>query len=273
MTLPLFAEELNQYFTPTWAAELLIKRHFPDLGEKDVVLDPSCGDGRFLLALPEHVPAFGIEIEPATAEQARSNTGREVITGDFLTVAIEQRPTAIVGNPPFVASLIDGFLARCYELLEYGGRVGFILPVYYFQTAAPVMRLARRWSIAQELIPRNIYAGLTKPLVFATFTKEHKVSLSGFFLYAETAALDAMRKEFKSMFVGNGARAGVWREVVYAALRVHGGRASLRVLYATIEDARPTDNPWWREKIRQTAGKHFHRVRDGEYALSEAIAA
>jgi adenine-specific DNA-methyltransferase len=271
-TLPLFAEELDQYFTPTWAAELLIQRHFPTLCGRDLVLDPSCGDGRFLLAVPEQVPAFGVEIEPATAQHARANTGREIITGDFLSVTIDYRPTAIVGNPPFVTKLIDDFMRRFYEMLEYGGRVGLILPAYYFQHDERVAALARRWSIAQEMIPRTLFDGLRAPLVFATFTKEKVTTLSGFFLYLERAALRRMRDEFRLMFVGNAARAGVWREVVYAALRVNGGRATLQVLYATMENHRPTENPWWREKIRQTAGKYFHRVRDGEYSLQEVAA-
>lgn len=38
--------DLHQYFTPTFAAELLVQRHFADLGSKDCVVEPSCGDGR-----------------------------------------------------------------------------------------------------------------------------------------------------------------------------------------------------------------------------------
>jgi hypothetical protein len=103
--------DLHQYFTPTWAAELLVQRHFADLGPKDCVAEPSCGDGRFLMAIPPEVPPCG-------------------------------------------------------------------------------------------------------------------------------------------------------------------GRATLAQLYACIEGNRPTANPWWREKVRQIAGKHFHRIGTGEYALTrEAIAA
>lgn len=262
--------ESDQFFTPTWAAELLLQRHFPHLTERDVVLDPSCGDGRFLMAVPEHVQAFGVEIDPAAAAEAVLNTGREIVVGDFCIVDLPRRPTAVVGNPPFVADLINDFLARCYELLEYGGKVGFILPAYYFQTAGPVMRLAQRWSIAQEIIPRNLFEGLRKPLLFASFIKERQAVLSGFFLYAETAALESMRREFRALFVGNGAKAGVWRETVYAALRICGGTATLKQIYQCVENNRPTNNPFWREKIRQVAGQHFTRVRDGEYSLKEA---
>ena len=106
---------LNQYFTPSWAAELLVRRHFSDLSDKDTVLDPSCGDGRFLMAIPRDVDAYGVEIDSAQAEAAVRNTGREVIVGNFLTAKLPRKPTVVLGNPPFVADVIDEFLARCYH--------------------------------------------------------------------------------------------------------------------------------------------------------------
>jgi site-specific DNA-methyltransferase (adenine-specific) len=262
--------KLDQYFTPTWAAELLVKRHFPELRPGDVVTEPSCGDGRFLMAIPENVDAYGVEIDPDMASLAVANSGREVIVGDFCTVDLPRRPTVVIGNPPFQASLVDSFLDRCYEQLEYEGRVGFLLPVYMFQTAGTVMRYSRRWSLAQELVPRNLFERITKPLMFATFTKERKTVMSGLFLYREVHALESLKREFRELFVGNGSKAGVWRETVYAALRICGGQATLPQIYACIENNRPTDNPHWREKIRQIAGAHFERVKPGEYKLREA---
>lgn len=262
--------KLDQYFTPTWAAELLFKRHFSDLSGSDIVLDPSCGDGRFLLAVPDHIQAFGVEIDPAAADQARHNSGREVITGDFRSVSLPADPSAIIGNPPFQYELIMQFVDRCYELLEYGARAGFILPVYVFQTASTMTRLQKQWSVSQELIPRNLFAGLAKPILFATLEKSQRPTLSGFFLYAETDAISDMHKEFQQMFVGNNSRPNVWRDAVARALDVCGGHATLQQLYAAIEGNRPTRNPWWREKVRQIAGQYFHRVKPGEYKFREA---
>jgi len=54
-----------------------------------------CGNGHFLMALPDHVPATGIELDPAWAEEARRNSGREVITGDALSCDWGCTPTAI----------------------------------------------------------------------------------------------------------------------------------------------------------------------------------
>lgn len=258
---------IDQYYTPTWAAELLLSRHFPELTMCDTVLDPSCGDGRLLLAVPDHIQAIGVEIDETQAALARSNTGREIHTGDFTTIPIDMRPTAIFGNPPFRHKLFLQILSRCYEMLDYDQKAGFILPVYFFQTANTVMSMAERWSIAQELIPRNLFHQLEKPLCFATFTKSRRTVLSGFFLYAERAALESLRERFRAMFVGNGARANVWRDTVAAAIELNGGIASLGEMYQTIENNRPTGNRFWREKIRQTAARHFARIEPGVYAV------
>ena len=222
------------------------------------------------MAIPGEVRAYGVEIDPAAALQAIENSGREVVVGDFRFADLPERPTAIVGNPPFQADLVEDFMDRCHQLLEYGGKVGFILPVYLFQTANTLMRFHRRWSIAQELLPRNMFQGMSKPIMFASFTKERRVTLSGFFLYAETAALESLRPEFREMFCGNKSRAGVWKETVHRALSICGGRATLNQLYECIENSRPTETKFWREKIRQVAGRHFHRIDKGEYSLQEA---
>lgn len=265
---------LNQYFTPSWAAELLVRRHFADLCANDTVLEPSCGDGRFLMAIPRNVGAYGVEIDPMQAEAAIQNTGREVIVGDFLTAKLPRKPTVVIGNPPFQSNLIDDFLARCYNELDYGGRIGFLLPVYYLQTASKVVDLNRRFSIVQELVPRNLFEGAMKPLMFCRFTKERHTVLSGFFLYAETdAVLVGLKGDIRDLVLGNKGTAHCWRDAVELALRALGGRATLNQLYLAIENNRPTNNPWWREQVRKICGIHHVRVGAGEYALNEELMA
>lgn len=260
---------LNQYFTPVWVPEMLIQRHYGRLSARDVLVDPSCGDGRFLMPIPKGVQAYGVEIDPEQAHAAIRNSGRDVITGDFRLVDLPKRPTVVIGNPPFQASLIEDFLARCYEVMEYGGRVGFILPVYIFQTSNTVMRYARKWSIQHELMPRDMFAGLKMPIMFAQFTKEKKTIVSGLFLYAETASLVELKPEFRGMFQGNDSRANVWKDCVHEAMNICGGRATLQQLYQCIERKRPTGTAFWREKIRQTAGNYFSRIGRAEYCLPE----
>lgn len=265
--------ELNQYFTPAWAAQMLVARHFPGLSEQDVVLEPSCGDGRFLMAIPETISAYGVEIDPVMADRARQNSNREVLVGDFTRLDLPRRPTVIIGNPPFESSLIDQFIDRCDDLLEYDGRVGFLLPVYYLQTASKVVSLNRRFSLSQELLPRNLFERMRCPIMWVNFTKSRQTRLTGFFLHAERDSLDLLHKDIKSLFVGNKSRATCWRDAVARALDACGGTATLPQIYRRLEGNRPTTNPWWREQVRKIAARHFHRVSPGCYAFSSEVVA
>jgi site-specific DNA-methyltransferase (adenine-specific) len=257
---------LGQYPTPVWVAEALVERHFSNLDQSDCVYEPSCGPGAFLAAIPRKIPAFGVEIDAAIAEEARRNTGRPVITGDFRTVTLDCQPTAIIGNPPFNLKLVDGFLDRAHSLLPEGGRVGFILPTFAFQTASRVSRYSDQWSLAQEMLPRNIYPGLSKPLVFAIFSKDRKRTLVGFALYRETADIQQLPKAYREpMSASSGP---VWRNVVDLALNKLGGEADLQSIYAEIEGTRPTKTAFWREQIRKTLrayGEWFESVAPGRY--------
>lgn len=262
--------ELSQYFTPMWAAELLVKRHFADLGPKDCVWEPSCGDGRFLMAIPREVDAFGTEIDPVMADRARVNSGREVITGSLVDCELLRRPTAIIGNPPFELALVMQLLERAYEEMDYDGRMGLLLPVYMFQTADTVMDMAKRFSITQELLPRNLFQGMQKPLLFATFIKERtRTLLDGFFLYDELSAVLKLSKQYRYLFVGNESSASLWGEVVEKALITLGGQATLKAIYLEIEGKQPTSNPFWKAQVRKVLREKFVVVGPAEYALHE----
>jgi hypothetical protein len=124
---------LHQWFTPAWVCEAIIERCYADLDLGDRVVEPFCGDGRMLMALPNEISAIGIEIDPLMAERARQNTGRTIICGDFFGVEISGPVTHFVGNPPFDAKLIHRFLSRAHAMLEPGGSCGLLLPAYVLQ--------------------------------------------------------------------------------------------------------------------------------------------
>lgn len=263
--------ELSQWFTPRWVCEAIVEEFFPKLDLADLVVEPSCGPGRFLQALPDHVNAIGVEIDPQLAQQAREATGRPIITGDFLKAPIPVGVSHILGNPPFTADLIHGFLDRSHELLVEGGTCGFLLPAYVLQTSSKVMQLNSRWSISQQLMPRNIFPRLKLPLVFALFRKDQVRSLVGFFLYREAADVAAMPKDVKEALSEPG-KGSVWRRAVRCAFeRVGASVATLDGLYQAVE--RPTDNQYWRQKVRQTlqAYPEFRRTGQGTWCLQHDI--
>lgn len=262
---------LCQFNTPVWVAQALVERHFPRLDSSDVVIEPSCGLGAFLSALPAGVQAYGIEIDAALAQRAAEATGRQVIVGDFRTIALPRSPTAIIGNPPFRAHVFDGFLDRAYSVLPEGARAGFILPAYFFQTAGRVCRYGDRWSLSIELMPRNAFhARMRTPLLFALFEKNAARRLIGFVLYRECDDLHQMAKPYRELL--SSYEGSIWRAVCLLALRRLGGRASLPEIYDELERNRPTRTEWWREKIRQTLrayGGLFEPKGDGLYELRQ----
>jgi hypothetical protein len=125
------------------------------------ILDPACGDGRFLVAAAArirrrfgYVPSGclrGVDIDPAAVAVARSALGdlAEVGCEDALTDAGASNFDAVVGNPPFLNQLAAAtnrggrsswgggpyadtaalFLAMAVRAARPdGGRVGLVLP-------------------------------------------------------------------------------------------------------------------------------------------------
>lgn len=262
-------KDLCQFPTPLWVAEALVERHFPRLDCADLVLEPSCGPGAFLSAIPAHVPAVGVEMDPVFAALARKQTGRQIIEGDFTKVDLNLRPTAIIGNPPFRGPMIDAFLDRCHTLLPRGGRAGFILPAYAFRTASRLIAHLERWSISQEMLPRSAFNyRMREPLVFALFSKDTRRCMVGFALYEHETDRQQMGRHYRQLLQDQ--RGSAWRAVCRLALQRLGGEAPLAAIYAELEGNRPTRTQWWREKIRQTLRGYadFAAVRDGTYRLS-----
>lgn len=260
--------ELGQYPTPVWVAEAIVERHFPDLDDSDLVLEPTCGPGPFLNAIPEHIPAFGVEIDPEYAAIARSRTGRTVLEGDIRTIDLPAQPTAIIGNPPFAGAVIDALLDRAWDWLPEEGRIGLILPAFYFKTASKVVGLNQRWSMSQEMIPQNIYPRLRYPLLFTLLSKDRQRTLVGFALYHDADVALSLGKRYReTLDRGTGS---VWRNVVEIALERLGGEAKLQELYREVEHRRPTDNQYWKAKIRQMVQKHCVRTGPATWALPAA---
>lgn len=264
--------ELGQYFTPMWAAEALVERYFSHLTSRDCVIEPSCGEGAFLNAIPAEVPAFGVEIDPMLAARARANTGRSVIQGDFRTVPITLQPTAMIANPPFNVKLIDGFLDRAHELLPDGALAGLIVPAYVLQTPSRVERYNRDWSMSAELIPRTLFQRLSKPLVFCLFRKDRQRTLVGMALYNEARSLDHLSPAYAAAV--REVSGSAWRTAVLQVLANLGGESDLQTIYRAMERRRPSQQSWWKDKVRQVVQQRpFVRTGEARYAIELKAAA
>lgn len=259
-------KSLQQYMTPAWAAERLVETFYGHLTPSDLVCEPTCGTGAFLAAIPQAVPAFGVEIDAALAAQARQNSGRTVYAGDICSIPLTEEPTHVLGNPPFAASTFDRILARCHAMLPASGEAAFILPAYIFQTAARVVGYNDQWGIESHLIPRNIFDGLEKPLVWAIFRKGAR-KLWGFALYADTVGVRNLKDQYRDLL--RSAQGSAWRAVVYEALVTLGGEASLDEIYREVAGRRPYENGHWKPQIRKIAQQSLVRVGRGRYALDQ----
>jgi adenine-specific DNA-methyltransferase len=150
---PLKQKQFGAYYTPDFVAESLLR--WVIRGEDDRVLDPSCGDGRFISG---HKNAVGIEPDPVAAHRAIQRAPWALVhEGDFFSWAenTPERFECAAGNPPFIryqtfageardralrlcalagarfsklTSSWAPFLVATATLLKQGGRMAFVVP-------------------------------------------------------------------------------------------------------------------------------------------------
>lgn len=153
MPQPTSRKDLGSYYTPPEVVRALVS--WATKGEpRGPVLDPSCGDGRFLAGLRD---AVGVDIDPVAAAEASRRVAAEVVTSDFFAWAsrTDRRFAAAVGNPPFIryqrfsgrarrraleycagqgvrlsglSSSWAPFVVGASRLLKPGGRLAFVVP-------------------------------------------------------------------------------------------------------------------------------------------------
>lgn len=151
---------LGQWFTPTAVVEHVVDRSLAGMGGRvRRVLDPACGDGRFLGAVrdvlgdvtDDGIELVGVDVDDAAVVATRANVpGAVVHHGDALARDWgDERFDLVIGNPPFLNQLAAAtsrggrsrfgggpyadsaaeFLALAMQLVRPdGGRVALVLP-------------------------------------------------------------------------------------------------------------------------------------------------
>jgi SAM-dependent methyltransferase len=100
----------GQWPTPWWLCEAVVARLAPELPPEPRVVDPACGDGRWLLAVARQRPdarLVGIDNDPLAIEAAkatllRAGVSAELVCTDALAPGVVPPCDVVVGNPPFV---------------------------------------------------------------------------------------------------------------------------------------------------------------------------
>lgn len=180
---PLSRKETGAYYTPTEVAASLVK--WAVSKSSDRMLDPSCGDGRFLSF---HRLSAGVEQDPEALKAAMVRAPWSMIhEGEFFNWAKEtkERFDCTAGNPPFIRyQLFTGevrkkalslcarlgvkisslssswapFLVGAASLLKRGGRMAFVVPaeIGHAPYAIPLLEyLARNFSVVQLIAVRK----------------------------------------------------------------------------------------------------------------------
>ncbi len=183
MTRQLSRKEAGAYYTPEAVVSTLLRWAVRD--EHDRLLDPACGDGRFIAG---HRYAVGIEQDKTAAQHAINRAPWALVhEGDFFAWAAEttERFECAAGNPPFIRYQQFGgatrgralevcqqlgvqftgltsswapFLAAAAGLLKPGGRMAFVVPaeIGHAPYAAPLLEyLVTRFEIVQIVAIRE----------------------------------------------------------------------------------------------------------------------
>lgn len=161
-------KDLGAYYTPDEVVRWLVA--WSTSGNSNAyVLDPACGDGRFLEGLTR---AVGVDVDPAAVARAERRAPRaRLVREDFFSWALhsQERFDAVLGNPPFIryqrftgreraqalklcalngvelsalSSSWAPFIVGACSLLRSGGRAAFVVPaeIGYAVYARPVLQ-------------------------------------------------------------------------------------------------------------------------------------
>ena len=132
--------ELGQYFTKS--TELQEKLYSFILNKPSRILEPSIGRGDLINYVSEKDDTIKFdmyEIDDTINILNKYISRDKVIFGDFLEQPIKTKYKTIIGNPPYkrmktkTGNLYIDFISRCYDLLEVGGELVFIIPKIFFK--------------------------------------------------------------------------------------------------------------------------------------------
>jgi len=164
----------GQFFTPSVVTEFIVKILRIESG---TVLEPSCGGGAFLRALPERCQITGIEYMHETAKVSTVCYPRALIMNeDALKVKFSHQFDYVIGNPPYGLKVDDwdfdsgkkakseiAFLEYGLRNLREGGLLAMVIPDSVLQGQATA---AFRKYIMEE---HNLVGIISLPI--ETFSK------------------------------------------------------------------------------------------------------
>lgn len=157
-------KELGSFYTPQNLADWVVGRI---ISQKTVrsVLEPSCGDGVFLVSLYKLLSTLPqttvVDIDKDAISKVRKRFSKSnIIDSDFLFLDIERKFDLIIGNPPYISkknilptqikqcrkihvnnglkdreisNIWTAFLIKSCSLVNPSGILSFVLPAEFLQ--------------------------------------------------------------------------------------------------------------------------------------------
>jgi len=156
-------KDLGQYFT---IADNLQTFVFEKVKHKsNLLLEPSFGVGHLLKKFKEYdenYPMICYELDSELSPIISFNEHQKIIYGDFTQHTISTKFKTIIGNPPYVkqrtGNLYIKFIELCYDYLEDGGELIFIVPSDFMKltrASSIIDIMTKNGSFTDFLFPNN----------------------------------------------------------------------------------------------------------------------
>jgi len=174
-------EILGQYFTTS--TELQEKVYSFILNKPSLILEPSMGRGDLINYVSERDNSIKFDVYEIdnTINILNKYISRDkVIFGDFLEQSIQTKYKTIIGNPPYANNLHIHFIYRCYDLLEIGGELVFIVPTNFLTdtpTSSLLDSMIRNGSFTHIYHPNNtdLFEGASVDVVVFRYCKDGNI--------------------------------------------------------------------------------------------------
>lgn len=138
------SKDLQFYGTPPRTVAHVM--HDVNIKPGQTVLEPSCGEGAFMIALRKAgAKVDGVEVNHARAERCRA-LGFPVLTANFLETTPTRVYDQVVMNPPFYGKHYEKHVRHALRFLKPGGTLTAILPITARYDHGLLNDLGGRWS-------------------------------------------------------------------------------------------------------------------------------
>lgn len=178
-------KSLGQYFTKNPLLQNQVFNFI--LNSPDKILEPCIGKGDLVASIANKMPDIDFvmfEIDESLSTPLDINR-EQIRYCDFLKTNVEEKYDTIVGNPPYIRSkkgnLYIDFIAKCFDLLNVGGELIFIVPSDFFKLTSSSnmiirMMLAGTFTHIYHPHNENMFENASIDILVFRYCKDNNLS-------------------------------------------------------------------------------------------------